>query len=169
MTKFWVTILPLFLLFAMTLYVGQATALDMGKGADKKTQVVAPAGSQPSSKGPAEFFTGNVRIDPLYPADGETNFSAAYVTFEPGARSNWHTHPCGQRLIVVAGVGLTQEWGGPVVEIKPGDVVICPAEVKHWHGASPTTGMTHIAMTGMLDGKNVEWMERVSDRQYSGK
>ena len=144
-------------------------SMALASDARGKSQTIAPAGSQPSSKGPSEFFTGNVRIDPIYPADSETNFSAAYVTFEPGARSHWHTHPCGQRLIVVSGVGLTGVWNGPVTEIKPGDVVTCPEGVKHWHGASATTAMTHIAMTGIKDGSAVTWMEPVNDQQYTSK
>ena len=120
-------------------------------------------------QGPAEFFTGHVRIDPLFPANDSAHFSGAYVTFEPGARSAWHMHPTGQHLIVTAGVGRTQAWGGPIEEIKAGDVIWCPPQVKHWHGASPTTAMTHIAITGTLNGKNVEWMEKVTDEQYHGK
>jgi quercetin dioxygenase-like cupin family protein len=131
--------------------------------------MVVTNGSRVSFKGQSDYFTGDVRIDPLYPADEETNFSAAYVTFEPGARTAWHTHPIGQRLIVVFGVGLTQEWDGQIVEIRPGDVVTCPAGVKHWHGASPNAAMTHLAMTGSIDGKNAEWMEKVTDKQYAGK
>ncbi|MDL2264179.1 carboxymuconolactone decarboxylase family protein [Synergistaceae bacterium OttesenSCG-928-I11] len=135
----------------------------------EKSQAITRAGSQPSAKGPADFFTGNVRIDPLFDKTDEMNASAAYVTFEPGARSNWHTHPCGQQLIVVSGVGLTGVWDGPVTEIKAGDVVTCPVGVKHWHGASPTTAMTHIAVTGYLDENAVEWMEPVTDEQYNRK
>jgi quercetin dioxygenase-like cupin family protein len=127
------------------------------------------SGSQPSAKGPAENFTGTVRVDPLFPAIEPMRASAAYVTFEPGARSAWHTHPLGQRLIVTAGFGRTQVWGGPVEEIRPGDVVICPAGVKHWHGASPTTAMTHIAIQEAKDGKVVDWLEKVSDEQYGGR
>jgi len=130
---------------------------------------IKKSGSQPSTQGPAEWFTGNVRIDPLFPANDSAHFSGAYVTFEPGARSAWHTHPKGQHLVVTAGVGRSQEWGGPREEIKAGDVIWCPPKVKHWHGASPTTAMTHIAITGMLNGKNVEWMEKVTDGQCSGK
>lgn len=130
-------------------------------------QTIIHNGSQPSVKGPAEFFTGTVRIDYLFPAKAPTQASGAYVTFEPGARSAWHVHPVGQKLIVTAGRGLTQQWGGPVQEIHAGDVVICPAKVKHWHGASPTTAMTHIAITEEQNGKNVEWMEKVTDAQYS--
>jgi quercetin dioxygenase-like cupin family protein len=123
-----------------------------------------------SAPGPAQFFTGLVRVDPVWPADGHINTSGAYVTFEPGARSAWHTHPLGQRLLVTQGVGLTQEWGKPVQEIKPGDVVWCPPGVKHWHGAAPGTAMTHLAVTGTTaDGKNVEWMEKVSNAQYNAR
>jgi quercetin dioxygenase-like cupin family protein len=137
--------------------------------ANKNSQTITRAGSQPSVKGPAEYFTGNVRIDPLFPANDSSPFSGAYVTFEPGARSAWHVHPTGQHLIVAAGVGRTQEWGGPIEEIKAGDVIWCPPGVKHWHGASPTTAMTHIALTGTINGKNVDWMEKVTDEQYNGK
>ena len=128
---------------------------------------IARAGSQPSAAGPDAFFTGRVRVDPVWPADEHINASGANVTFEPGARSAWHTHPAGQRLVVVSGVGRTQEWGKPVQEIRAGDVLWCPPSVKHWHGASPTTAMTHLAVTGTLDGKNVNWMEKVSDAQYT--
>jgi len=127
------------------------------------------SGSQPSIKGPVDWFTGNVRIDPLFPANESAHFSGAYVTFEPGARSAWHTHPTGQHLIVTAGVGRTQEWGGPREEIKAGDVIWCSPTVKHWHGAAPTVAMTHIAITGTLNGKSVEWMEKVTDEQYKGQ
>lgn len=139
---------------------------DDAAGQDVKSQTISRAGSQPSSKGPADYFTGNVRVDPLFPANASTPVSAGAVTFEPGARSAWHTHPAGQRLIVTAGAGLTQEWGGPIVEIRAGDVVLCPPGVKHWHGASHTSAMTHIAVTGTLNGKNVEWMEKVTDEEY---
>jgi quercetin dioxygenase-like cupin family protein len=124
------------------------------------------AGSQPSAKGPAEWFTGTVRIDPLYAVEGSARAAADAVTFEPGARTAWHTHPLGQALIVTAGSGRAQREGGPVEEIRPGDVVWFAAGEKHWHGASPTTAMTHIAVQEALDGKAVEWMEHVSDEQY---
>jgi quercetin dioxygenase-like cupin family protein len=136
-------------------------------GASSSTQQITRAGSQPSAAGPAANFTGQVRVDMVWPADDGISASGALVTFEPGARSAWHTHPAGQRLVVVSGVGLTQEWGKPVQEIRPGDVVWCPPGVKHWHGAAPKTAMTHLAVTGTADGKNVEWMEKVSDEQYS--
>ncbi len=132
-------------------------------------QQITRAGTQASVAGPAENFTGQVRVDPLFPATNEIQASSAYVAFEPGARSAWHTHPAGQRLVVVSGVGLTQEWGKPVQEIRPGDVVVCPPGVKHWHGAAPTTAMTHLAVSGVLDGKTVEWMEKVTDDQYNAR
>lgn len=135
--------------------------------AGKPSQTIVRAGSQSSSKGPAENFTGNVTVTPLFSADASSPYSGAYVTFEAGARSAWHTHPAGQRLVVTAGVGRTGEWGGGVREIKAGDTVWCPPGVKHWHGASPTTAMTHIALTNSVDNKVVEWMEKVTDAQYN--
>src|SRR3979411_70690 len=123
-------------------------------------------GSQPSSKGPADWFTGTLRIDPLFQANAPARASGASVTFEPGARTAWRAHPLGQTLIVTAGCGWAQRWGGSIEEIRPGDVVwISPGE-KHWHGAAPTTAMTHIAIQEQLDGKVVDWMEKVSDDQY---
>lgn len=133
------------------------------------TQQIKRAGSEPSQVGPAEYFTGRVRVDHVWQADDHLNTSGAMVTFEPGARSAWHTHPAGQRLMVVSGVGLTQEWGKGVEEIHPGDVVVCPPGVKHWHGAAPTTAMSHLAVTGTANGKNVQWMEKVTDVQYSAR
>jgi quercetin dioxygenase-like cupin family protein len=124
------------------------------------------AGTQPSAKGPPENFTGNVRVDPLFLSPGPAKFSGAYVTFEEGARSAWHTHPCGQTLIITAGVGWTQCWGEEKVEIRPGDVVTCPPGKKHWHGATDKTAMTHIALQESKDGKAVEWLEKVTDAQY---
>jgi quercetin dioxygenase-like cupin family protein len=123
-------------------------------------------GSQPSSKGPAENFTGNVRIDPLFEAPDPARARGASVTFEPGARTAWHTHPLGQTLIVTSGCGWVQSEGGPKMEIRPGDVIWCASREKHWHGATPTTAMTHIAIQEQIDGKVVEWMEKVSDEQY---
>jgi quercetin dioxygenase-like cupin family protein len=125
-------------------------------------------GAQASGKGPAEWFTGNVRIDPLFEAPEPARVRGASVTFEPGARTAWHTHPLGQRVVVTAGSGLAQRWGGPMEQIRPGDVVWFPPGEKHWHGASPTTAMTHIAIQEALAGKAVEWLENVSDEQYSG-
>jgi len=128
-------------------------------------QTIARAGSQEPSAGSAEFFTGTVTVTPLFPA--RPNFpSAGSVTFSPGARSAWHTHPAGQQLIVTSGRGLTQEWGGPITEIRAGDVIWCPPGVKHWHGAAPDSPMTHTAITPALGEKNVEWMEKVTDAQY---
>ena len=158
-------LLSLFLVVSTVAFAGQVLAADEAK----KSQTITRAGSQPSVKGSSEYFTGNVRVDPLFPAKDAAPFSGAYVTFEPGARSAWHIHPTGQHLIVTAGVGRTGEWGGRVEEIKTGDVIWCSPTVKHWHGASPTTAMTHIAITGTLNGKNVEWMEKVTDEQYNGK
>jgi len=126
------------------------------------------SGSQPSRKGPAEYFTGTVRIDPLHQADEPARLLCASVTFEPGARTAWHAHPLGQTLIVTAGCGLAQHWGGPIEEIRPGDVIWFPPGEKHWHGATATTAMTHIAIVERLDGKSSDWMEKVSDEQYQG-
>jgi len=123
-------------------------------------------GSRPSGIGPAEYFTGTVRVDPLYQAPEPARGSGATVTFEPGARTAWHTHPLGQTLIITAGCGWTQRWGGPIQEINPGDVVWIPPSEKHWHGAAATTAMTHIAIAENLDGKVVDWLEKVSDEQY---
>lgn len=124
------------------------------------------SGSQPSGKGPAEYFTGEVRVDPLVNAPSPARIFGASVTFEPGARTAWHTHPLGQTLIVTAGCGRAQRWGGPVEEIRPGDVIWFSPGEKHWHGAAPTTAMTHIAIVEVLDGKSADWMEQVSDEQY---
>ena len=127
---------------------------------------IKQSGSQPSAKGPAEHFTGNVRIDPLFPAIAPSRVSAGLVTFEPGARTAWHTHPLGQRLVVTGGCGWVQCWGNPKRQIRAGDVVVCPPGEKHWHGATPTTGMSHIAIQEALDGKVVEWLEKVTDEVY---
>lgn len=124
------------------------------------------AGSQPSVKGPADWFTGTVRIDPLFQLSEPARAAGASVTFEPGARTAWHTHPLGQTLIVTAGLGWTQREGGPVEELRPGDVVWFPPGLKHWHGASPTTAVTHIAIQEQLNGKVVDWLEKVSDAYY---
>ncbi|MDQ2138013.1 cupin domain-containing protein [Alcaligenaceae bacterium B3P038] len=130
-------------------------------------QEIVRSGSQPSIAVPAENFTGRVRVDMVWPAQDGVNASGALVTFEPGARSAWHTHPFGQQLVVVSGLGLVQEEGQPIQRIHPGDVVWCPPGIKHWHGAAEKTAMTHLAVTGTgTDGKNVEWMEKVSDEQY---
>jgi len=126
------------------------------------------SGAQPSGKGPADWFTGSVRVDPLFNGFDPARVQGAHVTFEPGARTVWHTHPLGQTLIVTSGRGLAQRLGGPVETILPGDVVWFPPGEKHWHGAAATTGMTHIAIQEVLDGKVVDWMEPVTDTQYGG-
>ena len=124
------------------------------------------AGTQPSTAGDPATFTGRVRVDPLFQAQAPARAAAAMVTFEPGARTAWHSHPLGQTLVVLSGVGRVQREGGPVEEIRPGDVVITPPGVRHWHGAAPTTAMTHIAIQEALDGRPVDWFELVSDEQY---
>ena len=124
------------------------------------------SGSQPSSKGPADYFTGSVRVDPLFQAPDPARVSGASVTFEPGARTAWHTHPLGQTLIITFGCGWVQRWGGPIEEVRPSDVVWFAPGEKHWHGATPMTAMTHIAIQEALDGKRVDWLEHVTDEQY---
>jgi len=124
------------------------------------------SGSQASTKGSAEYFTGAVRVDPLLQAKSPSRAAGAWVTFEPGARTAWHTHPLGQTLIVMTGCGLVQRWSGPIEMIRPGDMVWIPPGEKHWHGATPTTAMSHIAIQEQLDGKTADWLEKVSDEQY---
>lgn len=131
--------------------------------------IIKRIGSQPSSQGPTEWFTGTVRIDPLFGASEPARAAGASVTFEPGARTAWHTHPLGQILIVTAGCGRVQRQGGPVEEIRPGDVVWFEPGEKHWHGASPKTAMTHIAIQETQGGKAVDWLEKVADEQYQGR
>ncbi len=129
---------------------------------------ITRSGSQPSGKGPSDWFTGTVRIDPLFPIHAPARAAGNAVTFEPNARTAWHTHPLGQVLIVTAGCGRIQKEGNPIEEVRPGDVVWIEPNEKHWHGAAPTTAMTHIAIQESLDGQAVEWMEHVSDEQYRG-
>jgi quercetin dioxygenase-like cupin family protein len=143
-----------------------ASAASVGSSQAPQAITITRSGSQPSRQGPAENFTGSVRIDPLFNANAPSRTSGGRVTFEPGARTAWHTHPLGQTLIVTAGSGWVRQWGGPIQDIREGDVVGIPPGQKHWHGATATTGMTHIAIQEWLDGKNVEWMEKVSDEQY---
>lgn len=144
--------------------VVRARAMTMGGMVE-----ITRSGAQSSVKGPAEWFTGTVRIDPLIDAPAPARVSSASVTFEPGARTAWHTHPLGQTLIVTSGAGRVQRWGGPIEEIRPGDVVwIAPGE-KHWHGAAPTTAMTHTAIQEKLDGSPVTWLEHVTEEQYAAK
>jgi quercetin dioxygenase-like cupin family protein len=135
-------------------------------GAQASAVTVVRAGSQPPTAGPAEYFTGRVQVQPLFQPTEPSRVAGASVTFEPGARTAWHTHPVGQRLIVTAGTGWVQQWGRPIEEIKPGDVVWIPPGQKHWHGATPAGSMTHIALQEHLEGKVVEWLEKVSDDQY---
>lgn len=154
------------LLFSLLVFMSTFTKTVLAAEASKDLQIITRSGSQASYKGPAEYFTGAVRVDPLFTANAAASFGSAYVTFEPGARTAWHTHPAGQRLIVTSGAGLIQLWGSPMEEVRSGDVVWFPPGIKHWHGASPTESMTHIALTGLFDGKSVEWLEKVSDEQY---
>jgi quercetin dioxygenase-like cupin family protein len=144
-----------------------AAALTFLGTAPTIAQNISPNGSRPSAKGPAEYFTGTAIVDPLFAAKPHMASTGGHVTFEPGARSAWHTHPAGQILIVTSGTGWVQEEGGEKRVIKPGDVVWCPPNVKHWHGATATNSMGHIAITNVVNGKNVEWMEKVSDEQYA--
>ena len=160
------TQIPTIAACAAVFQMATANAAEPQAKASTAAQAITRAGEQASIAGPSETFTGRVRVDPVWPNDENINASGALVTFEPGARSAWHTHPAGQRLVVTSGVGLTQEWGKPVEVIRPGDVVWCPPGVKHWHGAAPSTAMTHMAVTATVDGKNVNWMEKVSDEQY---
>lgn len=150
----------------LALALAHAGQTQVTSGNDTRTVEIARNGSQPSTKGSAENFTGSVRIDPLFSARDPSRMAGGSVTFEPGARTAWHTHPLGQTLIVTAGSGYVQQWGRPIQEIRPGDVVQIPPRVKHWHGATATTAITHIALQEQLDGKNVDWMEQVSDDQY---
>ncbi len=141
--------------------------LALASNAPQKIEITR-SGSQPSGKGPAEHFTGSVHIDPLFAAKDPSHTFGARITFEPGARTAWHAHPLGQILIVTAGTGWVQQWGGPVEIIRAGDVVRIPPGVKHWHGATAATSMTHIAIVEQLNGKSADWMEQVSGQQYKG-
>lgn len=154
---------------ALAVPASGAMGADTGTASPAASQEVTRNGSRPSTVGPAEFFTGRVRADPVWLANSDIPVSGSMVTFEPGARSAWHVHPGGQRLVVASGLGFTQEWGKPIQQIGPGDVVWCPPGVKHWHGATPTTAMTHMVVTASVNGKNVEWMEKVSDEQYNAR
>jgi quercetin dioxygenase-like cupin family protein len=144
----------------------QAPTLTVPTKRRNGTMEIKRSGSQPSRKGPAEYFTGAVRVDPLFQAPDPARVSGSSVTFEPGARTAWHTHPLGQTLIVTSGCGWAQREGGSIEEIRPGDVVSFSPGEKHWHGATPTTAMTHIAIQELLNGNAVAWMEKVSDEQY---
>lgn len=163
------TIIAAALLAVSALAVNGGTIMAAEK--DKETQIITRSESQERFKGPGEWFTGNVTVQPLFsPKHPDAAFGGAYVTFEPGARSHWHLHPTGQHLVVTDGIGRTGTVDGRVEEFKEGDVLWCPAGVKHWHGAAPDHAMTHLALTGTLpDGKNAEWFEPVTDEQYHGK
>jgi len=157
------TILPL--LFSSVVYAGSEKTSEQGKD----LQTVYRAISQETFKAPEDKFTGDVEVKMLFPANDTAQFSGAYVTFQPGARSAWHEHPAGQHMVVTSGVGLTGTRDGKIVTIKAGDAIWCPPDIDHWHGASPDSPMTHLVITGVLDGKNVIWKEKVTDEQYSGK
>jgi len=169
------TVMSLFLFasaLAQTSRPGTASGSDTPPTApseNSQTISITRNGSQPSTKGSIEYFTGAVRIDSRFQRSDPARVGGGIVTFEPGARTAWHTHPLGQTLIVTAGAGLIQQWGGPIQEIKQGDVAWIPPGVKHWHGATATTGMVHIAVAERLDGKTADWMDRVTDEQYNGK
>ena len=152
----------------MKLLAATALSFSLVASVSAQTLSIARSGTQPSQQGPAANFTGSVRVDPLFQASDPTRATGGLVTFEPGARSAWHSHPLGQVLIVTAGTGRVQQWSGPVDEIRKGDVVRIPPGVKHWHGAAPTTSMAHIAIVEQLNGKSTDWMEKVSDEQYQG-
>jgi 4-carboxymuconolactone decarboxylase len=156
------------MILSLSLFASAGTYADqlMAAEANENSITITRSGSQASYSGPVEYFTGNVRVDPLFSENESAPNSGAYVTFQPGARTAWHTHPTGQRLIITEGVGWVQEWGGPIEEVRAGDVVWFPPGVKHWHGASPSSAMTHIALTGVTDGKAVDWLEKVTDDQY---
>ncbi|HEU4390608.1 MAG TPA: carboxymuconolactone decarboxylase family protein [Blastocatellia bacterium] len=153
--------------FAQTNQAGPVSSPGAAQGPGSQAIRITRRGSQPSRQGPAENFTGSVRVDPLFQANAPARTSGSLVTFEAGARTAWHTHPLGQVLIVTAGTGRVQRWGDPVDEIRQGDVVWIPPGQKHWHGAAPNSSLAHIAIVERLDGKSVEWMEKVSDAQYS--
>jgi quercetin dioxygenase-like cupin family protein len=146
--------------------VAAAQTLTGTAQARNDTMQITRSGSQPSRKGPEEYFTGAVRVDPLFQAGDPARVSGGSVTFEPGARTAWHTHPLGQTLLITSGLGWVQREDGPIEEVRPGDVVWFPPGLRHWHGATPTTAMTHIAITESQNGKNVDWLEKVSDEQY---
>ena len=153
----------------IALWLAPADQTKASFGGQGQSVEITRNGSLPSTMGPAENFTGSVRIDPLFSARDPSRASGASVTFEPGARTAWHTHPAGQMLIVTAGSGLVQQWGGQIQRMNPGDVVRIPPNQKHWHGATATTAMTHIAIQEQVNGQVVDWMEKVSDEQYSAK
>jgi len=157
----------IFLAFCLLLPTITCSGLAFAAENTNPTQEIYPAGSQKSFKGPENLFTGDVQVDMLFPSNDTVHYSGAYVTFQPGSRTNWHLHPAGQHMIVTAGVGLTGTRDGKIVTIKAGDAVWCPPDIDHWHGATPDSPMTHLVLTGVLDGKNVIWKEKVTDEQYN--
>jgi 4-carboxymuconolactone decarboxylase len=161
--------LPIFTIiltfFATLAYAGSEKAPEKSKD----LQTVYRSESQKSFKGPEDWFTGDVQVDMLFPSNETAHYSGAYVTFQPGARTAWHFHPAGQHMIVISGVGLTGTRDGKIVTFKAGDTVWCPSDIDHWHGATPDSPMKHLVITGVLDGKNVIWKEKVTDEQYLGK
>lgn len=160
-----ILILTLALFAASPAYADSAKSLEQGQG----SQQVFRAGSQKSFKGPQNLFTGKVRVDLVFPSNDTAHYSGAYVHFQPGARTAWHLHPAGQHMIVISGVGLTGTRDGRIVRFKAGDAIWCPPGIDHWHGATPDSPMTHLVITGVKDGKNVIWKEKVSDEQYHEK
>ncbi|MBD1905692.1 cupin domain-containing protein [Funiculus sociatus GB2-A5] len=161
--------MPVMAFSLLALGFPQAGHTQVPSGDRPQTVEITRNGLQLSTEGSAEYFTGSVRINPLFPVHEPSRASGASVTFEPGARTAWHTHPLGQTLIVTDGSGWVQQWGGQIQEIRPGDVVWIPPNVKHWYGATATTAMTHTAIQEQLDGTPVNWMEQVSDEQYEGR
>mgnify|MGYP000165093857 CR=1 FL=1 len=160
------TLLTIMLIFFTSVaFAGSEETSEKGE----TSQILYKAGTQKSFKGPDNLFTGDVQVDMLFPSNDTAHYSGAYVTFQPGARTAWHLHPAGQHMVVTAGVGLTGTRDGKIVTIKTGDAVWCPPDIDHWHGATPDSPMTHLVLTGVLDGKNVIWKEKVTDEQYLGK
>jgi len=158
--KYSSTLLILCLFLSAIVFSGVALAAD-------PVQEIYPAGSQKAFKGPDNLFTGDVQVEMLFPSNDTAHYSGAYVTFQSGARTAWHLHPAGQHMVVTSGVGLTGTRDGKIVTIKTGDAVWCPPDIDHWHGATPDSPMTHLVLTGVLDGKNVIWKEKVTDEQYN--
>jgi quercetin dioxygenase-like cupin family protein len=152
--------------FAAAAGVAAAQVPTLAMRARSETMDIKRNGSRPSGKGPEAYFTGTVRVDPMFEIGEPVRVTGGHVTFEPGARSAWHTHPLGQTLVITSGLGWAQLEGGSIEEIRPGDVVWFPPGVKHWHGATPSTAVSHIAITESREGKNVDWMEKVSAEQY---
>ncbi|WP_147822402.1 (R)-mandelonitrile lyase [Salidesulfovibrio onnuriiensis] len=154
------------MILIMTVLMLVASLVYAEGGKEKESQVFYQSGSQKSFKGPAEYFTGDVQVDMLFPNNETANYSGAYVTFQPGSRTAWHLHPAGQHMIVTSGIALTGTRDGKVLEFKEGETVWCPVGVDHWHGATPDAPMTHLVITGVKDGKAVVWKEKVTDEQY---